>query len=303
MGNRLKLRFLSTKVGPMKIHVISLALFTAASFLGNHALAQKSVPVVSAAEPVNYQDAKAWINEAHGCENIKTFNRPNVIRFTIEAVLACQALKLGGYEGDFQLLEVPNNTRAREFAATGGATMPTETVWADIIDSSKFYASEPIFKDGDLVFGMFVRADKLKTYNVKTLEDLKKLKPVTQPNWVRDWAVLTGMGFNPERASTLESIYLMIGGERADFTLWSFNTLPSFEITVEGITLAPLPGIKVYMHGERKFVISKRAPNAEEIFAALNRGINILRKNGTIARAWRESGYINKRVESWVALN
>jgi hypothetical protein len=29
----------------------------------------------------------------------------------------------------------------------------------------------------------------------------------------------------------------------------------------------------------------------------------VMRANGTIARAWRESGYINKRTESWMALN
>jgi len=103
--------------------------------------------------------------------------------------------------------------------------------------------------------------------------------------------------------SSLESIYKMIGAERADFTLWSFNSQPGFEITVESVTLAPLPGIKVTMHGDRRFAVSKAYPDAQAILNALNKGLEILRSNGTIARAWRESAYINKRTESWTALN
>jgi hypothetical protein len=188
-------------------------------------------------------------------------------------------------------------------AATGEATMPTETLWTGDLDEKKFYATKPLLADGEIVFGAFVRADKLKSYSVKNLSDLKKLKAVTSRNWVKDWGTLTGMGVDTLDASSLESIYKMIGADRAQFTLWSFNALPSFEVTVESVTLAPLPGIKILMHGERRLAVSKAAPNGLEVFNALNKGIEILRANGTIARAWRESGYINKRTESWTALN
>jgi hypothetical protein len=275
--------------------------FLAAALLHGYALA--APPVLAAADPTNYGYVNAWFAEARGCENIHKFDRPNVIRFSIEAVLTCQALKLGGYEGEYKLVLAPNNTRARMMAAEGEVAMPTESVWSDSIDDTKFHATIPVLADGEVVFGMFVRADKLKSYSVKNLSDLKKLRPVTQRNWVRDWAVLTGLGFTPVEAFSLESIYKMIGAERADFTLWSFNSLPGFEITVDSVTLAPLPGIKVFIHGDRRFAISRAFPNAQAIFVALNKGLEILRANGTIARAWRESAYINKRTESWTALN
>lgn len=259
--------------------------------------------VTSVAEPVNLEYVNTWIAEAKGCENIRSYARPNIIRFSVEAVLACQALKLGGYDGEYKLVPAPNHTRAMLMAATGEATMPTETLWTEDLDEKKFYATKPLLADGDIVFGAFVTADKLKSYSVKNLNDLKKLKAVTSRNWVKDWATLTGMGIDTLDANSLEAIYKMIGANRAQFTLWSFNALPSFEVTVESVTLAPLPGIKILMHGERRLAVSKAAPNGKEVYEALNKGIEILRANGTIARAWRESGYINKRTESWTALN
>ncbi|GEM_PF-1794083 len=262
-----------------------------------------SPAVTSVADPVNLEYVNTWIAEAKGCENIRSYARPNIIRFSVEAVLACQALKLGGYDGEYKLVPAPNYTRAILMAASGEATMPTETLWSEDLDEKKFYATKPLLADGEIVFGAFVRADKLKTYNVKNLADLKKLKAVTPRNWVRDWGTLASLGVNTLDASNLEAIFRMIGADRAQFTLWSFSALPGHEVTVDSVTLAPLPGIKILMHGERRLAVSKASANGLEVFNALNKGIEILRANGTIARAWRESGYINKRTESWTALN
>lgn len=123
---------------------------------------------------------------------------------------------------------------------------------------------------------MFVLADKAAKYSVKNVSDLKKLKGVTSSLWVKD---------------------------RAQFTLWTFNTNPNFEVTLNGLTMAPIPDVKIYLHGERSLAVSRAATNGSEVFEALNKGIEAMRSNGTLARAWRESGFINKRTETWTALN
>lgn len=276
----------------------------AALLMAFHLAQASAAPAVTASsEPVNLEFVSNWFSEARGCENIRNFARPNVIRFSIEAVLTCQALKLGGYEGEFKLVPAPNYTRAMLMAGTGEVTMPAETLWSEDLDEKKFFATKPLLADGDIVFGAFVKADKLNGYKVRNLNDLRKLKAVTSRNWVKDWATLNALGVETLDASTLESIYKMVGADRAQFTLWSFNALPNFETTVDGVTLVPLPGVKIYMHGERRLAVSRAAANGLDVFNALNKGIEILRANGTIARAWRESGYINKRTESWTPLN
>jgi hypothetical protein len=282
-----------------------ISLKRLATVLGALCVAHASAApaVTAAAEPVNLAYVNEWFAEARGCENIRNFARPNVIRFSIEAVLTCQALKLGGYDGEFKLVPAPNYTRAMLMAANGEVTMPTETLWSEDLDEKKFYATRPLLADGEIVFGAFVRADKLSGYKVQNLNDLRKLKAVTSRNWVKDWATLNALGVDTLDAPTLEAIYRMVGADRAQFTLWSFNALPTFETTVDGVTLVPLPGVKLFMHGERRLAVSRAAPNGLEVFNALNKGIEMLRTNGTIARAWRDSGYINKRTESWTPLN
>jgi ABC-type amino acid transport substrate-binding protein len=146
-------------------------------------------------------------------------------------------------------------------------------------------------------------ADKLKMYNVKTVEDLRKLKATTSSNWVKDWTVLKAMGVPIEEASTWPSMLKMVAADRAQFTMFEFKPTPDFVTVQEGVKLAPLPGVRVTLHGERSMAVSKAIPNGKEVFNALNKGIEILRANGTIARAWRESGYIDKRTDSWVSLN
>lgn len=240
--------------------------------------------------------------DANGCENIKSydFSAQSFGRSYIEIILSCQALKLGGYAGEFKMVNTENYNRTIAQAAEGKVTMPSSTLWSEDLDEKLFYKTKPLLADGEIVAGVFVLSSKLKSYNVKTKEDLKKLKGVTDKNWVKDWATMTAIGGEVIDAPNMT---LMIQGGRADYTFTTFNSSPTLEVEWDGVTLAPLPGVKVYLHGERSLAVSRAAPNGKEVFDALNKGIETMRKNGTINRAWRESGFINKRTASWTALN
>jgi hypothetical protein len=267
------------------------------------AVAHAEPPVTSATETANFATFNQWMAEVKGCQNVHSFSRPDVNRGVVEAVLTCQALKLGGYDGEFKLVLAPNYTRAMLMAAEGEATMPSESLWTEDLDEHKFYATKPLLMDGDSPRGIYVRADKVKRYTVKTLADLRKLKAVMSSNWIKDWATLKDMAITTEDAGTGVALLKMVGADRAQFTLFGFNANPEFELFSEGIKFVPLPGVKISLHGERRMAVSKAAPNGLEVFNALNKGIEILLANGTIARAWRESGYINKRTDAWVTLN
>ena len=273
---------------------------TAALLLGNAAAAP---PVTTGMVKSNFDYVTTWFSEARGCENIQSYVRAGNKRSIVEAVLTCQALKLGGYKGEYKMLVTPNYTRAMLQAANGETTMPSETLWTDELDEKKFYTTKPLLADGDFVVGVFVPADKVKSYSIKSVADLKKLKGVTSSLWVKDWATLKDMGVELLDTPTDDSMFKMIAADRAQFTLWSFNSNPNFEVTLDGLTMAALPGVKIYLHGERSLAVSRAVPHGKVVFEALNKGIDILRANGTLARALRESGFINKRAESWTALN
>ena len=289
-------RCLVARFGKLRI----AAMLLGSSLFG---FAQAAPPVTAANTPVNIEQYSRWVAEAKGCQNIRSFKRENPSRGAVEAVLTCQALKLGGYDGEFKLVEAPNYARALLMAADGQVSMPGESVGNEDFDEKKFYFTKPLLLDGDIRVGLYVMADKLKSYNVKTVGDLRKLKATTSRNWIKDWTVLKTMGVPIVEASTWPSMLKMVAADRAQFTMMQFNPSPDFVAELEGFKFAPLPGIKVTLHGERSMAVSRAAPNALEVFNALNKGIELLRAKGTIARAWRESGYIDKRTDSWVSLN
>lgn len=265
--------------------------------------AQAAPPVTAAIAVPNAEIYNRWVADVKGCQNVRSFNRDKVTRPAVEAILTCQALKLGGYDGEFKLVEAPNYARALLMATEGQVSMPAESLGNENFDEKKFYFTKPVLLDGDIRVALYVMADKLKTYNVKTVEDLRKLKATTSSTWVKDWTALKALGVPIEEAGTWSSMLKMVAADRAQFIMFEFKPTPDFVTEQEGVKLAPLPGVRITLHGERSMAVSKAIPNAQEVFTALNKGIEILRANGTIARAWRESHYIDKRTDSWVSLN
>jgi hypothetical protein len=259
--------------------------------------------VLAAAEKIQYQTFSAWVKEAGGCEKIRSYQSPYATRGTVESVLTCQALRLGGYPGAYKLVMVPNYTRAIMLANSGEVAMPAETLWLEDIDTKAYYSTVPLIADGEFEKAVYVQSSNLKNLTIRNLTDLQKYKAVTSRLWLKDWAVLGNMGITTLDASTKEAIVNMVATDRAQFTLMEFRSGSETELRLGSTTLTQVPGVKVILHGERRLSVSKNAPHALEIFNALNLGLSQLRKNGTLARAWRESGFISRQAEGWQALN
>ena len=259
--------------------------------------------VLAAAEKIQYQTYTAWVREAGGCANIQSYQSPYATRGTVEAVLTCQALRLGGYTGEYKLVMVPNYTRAIMLANSGEVAMPAETLWLEDIDSKAYYSTLPLIADGEFMKAIYVEAASLPKLAIRNLQDLRNYKAVTSRLWLKDWAALADMGVTTLDAATKEAMVNMVASDRAQFTLMEFRSGPSTELRMGASTLVPVPGLKVILHGERRLSISKRAAHSQEIFAAINRGLELLRKNGTLARAWHESGFISAQADGWTALN
>jgi hypothetical protein len=82
--------------------------------------------------------------------------------------------------------------------------------------------------------------------------------------------------------------------------VWArFNRLSTSRLT---LFQSWLPNCKVAIMGSRSWIVAKASPLADVILHALARGVKILRDNGTIARAYQESGFFNPRVADWKGL-
>ena len=94
----------------------------------------------------------------------------------------------------------------------------------------------------------------------------------------------------------------MLQRRRADFTLVEFAATADMSVTSNGIKLVPVPGCKVALSGSRSWIIAKNSPHAKPLAAALQRGVQVLRDEGRIERAFMESGFFHPKATRWKRL-
>lgn len=234
---------------------------------------------------------------------ITSFASPQATRFVVDMVLIQKALKIAGM-GDVGILfvEVPNSARERAEIKSGRALMGQDYWHYDFDDS--VYMTEPVVPEGRFEKGIYVPVGSARALLPASIEKLRRCAAVILKAWRGDVAVLESMGIrNVEFTFTDENIYKFLAMGRADFTLLEFSSAPDFAVEAAGVRLVPVPGIKVVLPGRRCLMVSKKHPDGKRIFEALNTGLKVLRRNGTIDRAFEECGFIQERVRDWKVIN
>ncbi len=235
------------------------------------------------------------------CSDISISGKKGVNRNTVELILLCKALKIGGLNERIKVVETPNYTRSLFLAKAGSITMPSETVWITDIDKSSFYVSDPVVRKGEYEVGVYTRKDRLDMHKIRSLDELKKFSAVSSILWIHDWAALTKIGVEKHSVYNLLSMYKMVDKGRADFTLQDFQL--NNIITLDGVSLFQISNIKFVFAESRHFVVSKAQPHSKIVFLALQQGLKKLRKQGSITKAYVESGFFNVKRDTWKNLN
>lgn len=220
----------------------------------------------------------------------------------VEQVLFRKALLLGGLDASFDDYLVPNSARARADAKDGvvvGGGMADWHVYA-LLSPNDYYESDPVVPDGSYEKGLFTTLAKQKNLRVNSPGDLGKLSMVSSNTWLVDWAALKEYKFAALYSAPTKAMqFKMVEGGRADFTLQDFAGTPDLSIKEEGITLYPVPGVKIGLFGARHYLISKKHPDGATLFAALQKGLAMMQKSGEIKRALTECGFYNQATANW----
>lgn len=237
---------------------------------------------------------------------IQEYASPDSTRQVVVIVMILKALKISGFhETDIVFKEVPNSARERAVVKSGNALIGEQGHWRFHFDDT-VYRTDPVVRNGEFEKGIYIDP-KPSTYKLLYVDSVRQLQnhtAVMVPTWVTDWETLKTMG--PERldsAATAPILFRMLRAGRAEFTLYEFSTREDFSQTIEGITLLPVPGIKVGLRGSRHLMVSKRHPMGKQVYEALQKGLKVLRRNGEIKRALTECGFIDQRVAHWKKIN
>ncbi len=279
--------------------VLLLAIFTVASH------AQTTSAASIAVLPDIRADYRLFLGERKVHE-VTYYGGDYARRDVIELILMQQALKLGGFEQPLRFVDEENYFRSIRNVLDGKTLTISGTIWYEDLaaQSDKLHISPPIVREGEFIVGIYTSPKNQQAQTSKTLAQLNKLKVVTSRQWKPDLTTLESLGFNNIMYTpNWVNMARMINAGRVDVTLSPFEMNPAKEIVVEGISLVPIEGIKIAIGGSRHWPVSKTHPLGDEFYAALAKGVEQLRSEGTIERAYRECGFFHPELAEWKLLN
>lgn len=224
----------------------------------------------------------------------------------VEILIFRKAVLLGGADAVFEDVVVPNSARGRELIRSGAALGGGTAQWHRYYENARaeVFESDALVAQGGYEKGLYTTRDKAKTLAIARLDDLRALTAVSSENWVVDWQTLAGLPLKAVySAPNRPTQFRMVIGGRADFTLQDFSAMPDLSIEESGMRLYPVAGVKIALSGTRHFFVSRKHPDGERIFAALQKGLRIMRKNGDLARLLARSLGRGEATRDWRLLN
>lgn len=238
--------------------------------------------------------------------SIDYYGGPGARRDVIEVVLLQQALQLGGFKDPLELRDEQNYLRTLRQIADGELISSGASVWySDVLNLPElFHISQPVINEGEFIVGFYTSPTNEKARMAKTLDDLRQLRAVSSVQWYADVATLKQLGINHLYFTTdWKHMVRMVNAQRADFTLAPFQPTDDKRISLEGMELIPINGLKVAITGTRHWPVSRRHPRGQEFYEALQKGISLMKQRGIIRKAYEESGFFHPTVQEWQLVN
>ena len=168
-----------------------------------------------------------------------------------------------------------------------------------------FLVSDPITRFGEFQKAFYCLPSNAALLSATNADEINlNGKGIVGQHWHNDKKVLKDMGItNMIDAPTLDCMAKMIKAGRADWIPLEISNSKDSSMTLYGVHLVPIPGIKFSLLESRHFFISRTHPKGEEIYNALQKGIKELRKQGFIHKILTQAGMFNPNADSWTILN
>ncbi|WP_062064449.1 hypothetical protein [Cellvibrio sp. OA-2007] len=239
-------------------------------------------------------------------EEITFFGGPHARRDVAELILLQQALALGGFKRQINFINEENYFRSIRNVVEGKTLSISGTIWLQDLDQVKdqVFISPATVRDGEFIVGLYTSPNNQRALGSHTLAELTQLRAVSSRQWKPDLRALQTLGFHQIMYTpNWINMARMLNVGRVDLTLAPFGMSPDLHIRVDGIELVPIPEVKVIIAGSRHWPISQKHPYGVEFYQALTKGMALLRAQGTIEQAYRESGFFHPAVADWTLLN
>jgi len=223
-------------------------------------------------------------------------------RNVADMVIIMQALNLGGYKSKLVMVEAPNFERELKLLQKGEVVIMHQEIWDDDIDEHQdvLFRSEVIIAEGEFIKGIYTVEENDDVLSIKKRKDVSLFSAVSNKKWRADWEILEKLNLRQLISVSKREYMVNLAGFRGvDFLLLPFSATPDLSYSFNGLKLVPVQGIKVVFSGSRSFALSKKHSSGKQVYEAIQNGLKIMKKKGTIKRYLVESGFFNKQTEDW----
>lgn len=224
----------------------------------------------------------------------------------LENLIFRKAILLGGLDATFDDAIVPNSARGREAIRNGVVVGGGTAQWHEYFAANRgeVFESDALLPQGAYEKGLYTTGDKARKLSIARLDDLRTLNAVTSETWLVDWRTLGELPLKALYAApNRPTQFRMVQGGRADVTLQDFSPTTDMSIEEDGIRLYPVRGVKIALAGTRHFFVSRKHPDGARVFAALQKGLRIMRQNGEIERMLMRTVGRDSATRDWTVLN
>ncbi len=235
---------------------------------------------------------------------LSDYGGPYSRRDVVEVALFHQALNLGGWRAPLRFQDMPSVERLMRELGSGHVISSSTSYWSEDISGAETQVqlSQAVIGNGEFEAGLYAVESNTRAMSAKSLKDLQSLSALSNQTWLVDWRNLKRLGIQAQHVTNWELMPKMVAAGRADFLLAPFQATPDLSLQVGTVRLLPIPGLKIGMQGTRHYLISKMHPDGRRLESALNTGLQQLRQQGVIRKAYMQSGFLNAKVSDWLRL-
>ena len=272
-------------------------------FFYSYSACATSIPVLVADDVLQfYKRVKAQ----HNLDQLNDFSSLPQGRDLIDLIILERALKLGQCECTLAFNNSGLYGRNLQLVKSGQFVMTVDSVWQQdtLNEQDNLLISAPIIKKGQYDVGLYTSALNKKALNIYSPEQITHLTAASNRYWSADWATLHQLA--PKKFAHVDSWYTMvkvINRQMADFTLLHFRNSQDLSIKLGNATLKPIPNVKAILWDSRHFALSKKHPLSQQVFTALNIGLEKLERQGLINKAYQDIGISSPKTQNWTVLN
>lgn len=235
---------------------------------------------------------------------VADYGGPASRRDVVEVLLIHQALARQDRTLRLGLAPMPSSQRLQAELRMGHSACSATSYWRnDFPRSDGLLFSDPLLLEGEFEVGLYTTPGNTRALAARGLAEVRQLRVLSNDSWRVDWQTLQRLGISQLQHVTRWNLMPhMLQQGRADLLLAPFQPTPDLSMTVDGVRLVPVPGVKVGMRGTRHFLVSATHELGPRLLEQLNAGLAALRQQGLVKRAYEQSGFFNAKVAGWTRL-